>query len=84
MNYVYILKSKKYNSIYVGCTNDLKKRFKEHNANESFFTKNKGPWEVRYYEAFYSKKDAFDREKQLKKHARGIQELKKRLINSLS
>ncbi len=83
MHYVYILKSKNYNRIYVGCASDLRKRLKEHNANESFFTKNKGPWEVRYYEAFYSQVDAFNREKQLKKHARGIQELKKRLINSL-
>jgi putative endonuclease len=84
MNYVYLLKSKKYNKFYIGYTNDLKRRIAEHNSNKSFYTKNKGLWEIRYYEAFYSKEDAFNREKQLKKHARGMQELKKRLLNSLS
>ena len=39
----------------------------------------KGPWEVRYYEAFYSKSDAFNREKKLKNNMRGLQELKKEL-----
>lgn len=84
MHYVYILKSRKTKELYLGCTIDLEKRIKEHNANRSFYTKNKGPWEVRYYEAFHSKEDAFNREKQLKKHARGIQELKKILTKSLN
>ena len=83
MHYVYILQSKKTRGLYIGCTGDLKKRLDEHNANESFYTKNKGPWEVRYYEAFFSKDDAFDREKQLKKNKSGLRELKKRLINSI-
>lgn len=84
MHYVYILKSKKTGELYFGCAGDLKKRVNEHNANRSFYTKSKGPWEVRYYEAFFSKDDAFSREKQLKKHARGTIELKKRLKKSLS
>ena len=84
MYYVYIIKSKKTGQIYVGCTSDLRKRLKEHNINKSISTSHKGLWEVRYYEAFYSKKDAFSREKGLKRHARGIIELKKRLSESLS
>lgn len=83
MHYVYILKSKKYDKLYVGCTKDLRKRLEEHNADKSEFTKHKGPWEVRYYEAFYSQEDAFSREKRIKNHARGIQELKKRIEKSL-
>lgn len=83
MNYVYLLKNKKYNKFYIGCTNDLKRRIAEHNSNRSFYTKNKGPWEIRYYEAFFSKDDAFQREKQLKRHKRGLIELKKRLEKSL-
>jgi putative endonuclease len=83
MNYVYIIKSRKTNKIYVGCTNDLRKRLNEHNRNRVKSTCNSGPWEVRYYEAFYSKNDAFSREKGLKRHARGIIELKKRLVESL-
>jgi len=70
--------------MYFGCTGDLKKRITKHNANKAGYTKFKGPWEVRYYEAFYSKEDAFSREKQLKKHVKGTIELKKRLKKSLS
>ena len=83
MYYVYIIKSKKDSSIYIGCTNDLKKRVKLHNEGKSFYTKNKIPWEVKYYEAFYSKIDAFSREQKLKNNARGLQELKKRLKYSI-
>jgi len=83
MYYVYVIKSKKDGRTYLGCTNDLRRRLGEHNRSREGFTKNKGPFEVRYYEAFFSKKDAFDREKRLKHHARGMIELKKRLINSL-
>lgn len=83
MHYVYIIKSKKDSSIYVGCTNDLKKRLELHNKGKSLYTKSKIPWEVRYYEAFYSKTDAFSREQKLKNNARGLQELKKRLNYSI-
>ena len=69
--------------IYIGCTKDLRNRVDKHNKNEVVSTKNKGPWEVRYYEAFFSKSDAFGREQKLKKNYRGLQELKKRLRESL-
>jgi len=83
MHYVYLIKSQKKNIFYIGCTGDLRKRLNEHNKDKSEYTKNKGPWEVRYYEAFFSKDDAFQREKQLKRHKRGLIELKKRLEKSL-
>ena len=84
MYYVYIIKSIKIDYLYLGCTGDLKARIKLHNENRVKSTKNKGPFEVRYYEAFYSKEDAFQREKKLKKNYRGLQELKKRTASSLS
>ncbi|MFH1183278.1 MAG: GIY-YIG nuclease family protein [Candidatus Moraniibacteriota bacterium] len=83
MYYVYIAKSARTGKLYIGCTNDLRKRIKEHNNNKSLYTKFKGPWETRYYEAFYSKEDAFEREQKLKRHARGLQELKKRIKRSI-
>lgn len=83
MHYVYIIKSKKFNKYYLGCTKDLKKRLVEHNASKSVYVKRFGPWEVRYYEAYSSKNDAFKREKQLKKNKSGYRELRKRLICSL-
>jgi putative endonuclease len=83
MYYVYIIKSKKYKCCYIGCTEDLKKRLVKHNDNKVNSTKHRGPWEVRYYEAFFSKADAFYREKKLKQNYRGLQELRKRIKESL-
>ena len=64
--YVYILESKKDGELYVGCTNDLKKRIKEHNSGLVFSTQLKKPYRIIHYEAFLNKKDAYIREKWLK------------------
>ncbi|MEO8065255.1 MAG: GIY-YIG nuclease family protein [Candidatus Doudnabacteria bacterium] len=58
MFYVYILKSKKDGQKYVGSTKDLKKRFKLHNEGRVFSTKSRIPFELIYYEAYKSEKDA--------------------------
>lgn len=65
-HYVYILRSQKNKKWYTGFTSDLRKRFKEHNSNESAYTKNRGPFELIYYEACKSEQDAWAREKYLK------------------
>jgi len=83
MYYVYVIRNQKTEKLYFGCTNDLKARVEKHNTNKVNSTKYKGPWEVRYYEAFFSKADAFNREKKLKQNYRGLQELKKRIKESL-
>lgn len=83
MHYVYLLKSEKTGGYYIGCTGDLKKRVDEHNSGKSAYTKDKTPWQLRYYEAYFSKDDAFQREKQLKKNKSGYRELKKRLADSI-
>lgn len=83
MYYVYVIKSKKNRTLYFGCTDDLKKRMTRHNSDKVKSTRFNGPWEVRYYEAFFSKTDAFSRERKLKKNYRGLQELKKRIKDSL-
>jgi len=55
MFYTYILKSKKNNKHYVGSTDDLKRRFKEHNQGVGGkYTRDNGPFELLYYEAYYS------------------------------
>lgn len=84
MFYVYILQSKKDNSLYIGYTNDLKRRFDEHNKGESQFTKFKTPLELVYYEAYRSQSDAKHREKMLKRFAAGYKELRKRITNSIN
>lgn len=83
MHYVYVICGKK-QSLYVGVTKDLKKRFWEHNSNKSFSTKNKGPWRLVYYEAYLSSKDAYRRESALKLHAQALTKLKQRINDSLT
>lgn len=83
MFYVYIIKSKKDNSTYIGYTNDLKRRVKEHNNGENKYTKNKYPYELIYYEAYKNISDAKYREKNLKRFAQGYSQLKRRIKNSL-
>jgi len=35
MHYVYVLKSKNDNNLYIGCTDDLRKRVDEHNSGKT-------------------------------------------------
>ena len=84
MFYVYVLKSKKDEGIYIGYTNDLKRRFKEHNLGESIATRNRTPFELIYYESYKSMADAKYRENNLKKFAQAYSQLKKRIGNSLA
>jgi len=81
MHYVYILKSKKNGKFYKGLTDDLKRRIKEHNSGNSTFTRNNGPWELVYYEAFKSEKDARIEEKFLKS-GKGNERIKYLLKNT--
>ena len=64
--YVYILQSQKNNSLYIGYTSDLRKRFKQHNNGESQATKPFRPYKLIFYEAFLSRIDAKNREIYLK------------------
>lgn len=83
MQYVYVLKSQKDSKWYTGCTEDIRKRFKEHNENKVISTKGRGPFEIIYYEACIDVHDAFNREKYLKT-GMGKRYLKNRLKRFLS
>ena len=83
MFYIYVIKSKKDSSIYIGYTNDLRRRIKEHNSGESKYTKSKFPYELVYYESYKDIADAKYRENNLKKFAQAYSQLKKRIKNSL-
>jgi len=83
MHYVYVLKSVKLGELYIGQTNDLKRRFVEHNDKKNISTKNKAPFKLVYYEAYQSQSDAKYREKQLKRHSQAYVALKDRLKNSI-
>ncbi|MEP7162181.1 MAG: GIY-YIG nuclease family protein [Candidatus Moraniibacteriota bacterium] len=83
MHYVYVLKSQKNGSLYIGYTHDLKRRVEEHNAGKSFSTRKQIPYDVVYYEAYKSASDAKHREGNLKKFSGAYTHLKKRAKNSL-
>ncbi len=78
MYYTYVLQSHQNKRLYTGYTSDLRKRFKEHNDGKSSYTKNRGPYELIYYEACLNKEDARSRELYLKS-GRGKRYLKSRL-----
>jgi len=84
MFYVYFLKSLKDDSIYTGYTNDLKRRFAEHNDGKNKSTKPKAPFKLVYYEAYQSKTDAKHREDSLKLHGQARKALRERCKNSLA
>lgn len=66
MFYTYVLQSKTSGKFYTGYTNDLRKRFAEHNSGKSLYTKARGPYTMIYYEACQDEVDARAREKYLK------------------
>lgn len=76
--YVYVLQSEKSKRLYTGFTNDLRKRFKEHNDGKSTYTKHRGPYKLIYYEACLDKDDARSRELYFKS-GKGKRHLKSRL-----
>ena len=66
---VYVLKSINYNRIYIGHTNDLSRRLKEHNFGKTKSTKGYKPWEILFVEDYKSRKKAIERERYLKSGA---------------
>jgi len=83
MFYMYVLKLKE-GKLYIGYTNNLQRRVKEHINGESKFTKNYRPLKLIYYEAYTSKKDAKKREKTLKQFKGSYGHLKKRIRESIN
>lgn len=67
MWYVYIIRSIEFpQQEYTGATEDLKRRFAEHNAGKSRHTSKFMPWELVWYCAFPDKQKALAFEKYLK------------------
>ena len=83
MFYVYVLKSKTDDNLYVGYTGNLRKRLKEHNEGKSSATKPRIPFRLVYYESYVASEDAKEREKQLKRFSQSYMHLKKRIGRSL-
>lgn len=79
MYYVYILKSQKDLSLYIGSTTDIKNRLKEHNSGESKYSRTKKPYSLIWFCAFPNKEKALNFEKYLK-HGSGSAFAKKHFL----
>jgi putative endonuclease len=84
MYHVYLLKSKKDNSFYIGYTNNIERRLEEHNSGSVKYTQSRAPWDIIYYESFSSLEDAKQRERSLKHYGKAFGQLKRRIKNSLN
>jgi putative endonuclease len=80
---VYILKSLKDLSLYIGYSSNLKKRLLAHSNGKVFSTKSRRPFKLVYCEAYISKEDAMHREKNLKLYGRARAQLMRRIQKSL-
>lgn len=84
MYHVYLLRSKKNGTFYIGYTNNIVRRLKEHNSGLIGYTNKYMPWEIVYYESFLSLDDAKRREKSLKYFGKAYSGLKLRIKESLN
>jgi len=72
MYFVYVVKNTENSALYIGYTNNLGRRLKEHQKR---FSKDK----IIYYEAYLVEKDARSREIKLKHYGSAWRALKKRI-----
>lgn len=66
MFFVYFLKSKNFDYNYVGFTNNLERRLKQHNNKKVISTKHYAPYVLIKHETYMARKEALDRENHLK------------------
>jgi putative endonuclease len=84
MWYFYVLQSSKNSDyFYKGSTNDLRRRFKEHNDGKVDSTRPYHPLRIVYYEAYTSEHGARLRETSVKKSGSVLVPLLKRIRESL-
>ena len=70
--YLYILASRRYGTLYTGCTTDLPKRIHEHRAGPvPGFTRKYGVKRLVYFEEYDDVSDAIVRERRVKQWRRG-------------
>jgi putative endonuclease len=79
MWFVYLLKSKKDGSYYIGHTEDIKRRIVEHNQGKTKSIKHKIPYKLIYCEIYCNKTVAIKRELELKNNSFKKKELIKKI-----
>lgn len=78
---VYLLKSLRDGTMYVGWTTDLSRRLVEHNNGLSPYSRRKRPWQLVGVERYSNSAEAKARERALKRHPHILQLFKKRVLN---
>ncbi len=66
MYYVYIIYSTRLNRYYVGHSINLEDRLSQHNTGMSKFTSKASDWQLKYFESFATRDEAFTREREIK------------------
>jgi putative endonuclease len=77
--YVYLIQSLKDSTYYIGYSDDLNQRLKEHNCGKTKSIKHKIPFKLIYFEGYLDKTTARKREIKLKKNSFEKEKLLKRL-----
>jgi putative endonuclease len=67
MFFVYILQSVRGGRFYIGHTENLDQRLREHFEGRSLYTKSRGPWELVFAETYLSRSEAMKREREIKR-----------------
>ncbi|HMB65387.1 MAG TPA: GIY-YIG nuclease family protein [Patescibacteria group bacterium] len=79
--YVYVIQSEVDGRLYVGLSENIEKRLKEHNTRQVFSTKGYRPWKLVYKEKVRNRQEARKREKYFKSGS-GKEYLKEKINNS--
>lgn len=66
IHFVYILQSGVDSSFYKGITDNLVRRFAEHNSGKDSYTKQYAPWDLVWFKTKESRSEAFQLERKLK------------------
>jgi len=72
MFFVYVLQSCNTKRYYIGSTNDIDRRFTEHNNGQTKSTKHQRPWKIVYLEGYCDNKTAKKRERVIKSYKGGL------------
>ena len=83
MFYTYLLGSQKDKELYIGSTNNLRKRMAEHNSGKVPSTQSRTPMALLYYESYKTEQEARDREAALKLRGQARAQLLKRINKTL-
>lgn len=82
MHYVYVLEDSTTKRLYVGRTNDLKRRLQEHLQGKTYTISRMSNLKLIFYEAFGAKEDSIRREKYFKT-SKGKKSLKQIIRESI-